>query len=53
MVGHGILKPFLAIEHLDWIANILDADFVDGNISMVRLILDIFHVRLPWKARLR
>lgn len=42
--GHGGLAPFAAVAHGDGVAQVLDPDFVDGDVAGVALILDVFHV---------
>ena len=41
-----MLKGFSPVKDRNGIPKILDADLVDGDIAVIRLVLNIFHERL-------
>ena len=42
-VGHGMLDGVGPVEHGDGVSQVLDPDFVDGDVAVVSLVLDVFH----------
>jgi hypothetical protein len=40
---HRVLIAIAAVQHLDRVAQVLYADFIDGNIPIIGFILDVSH----------